>query len=74
MLLYSKEKFFENFLSKLIIISSFNRLDFTKLEKIVNSLKLSIPPKDLTQTDSKFLINSIFSKWLPLSDSALAMV
>lgn len=50
------------------------RSDQPKIEKIVNSLKISILPKELHSQDPKTIIQAIFSKWLPLANATLEMV
>ncbi|ODV85396.1 hypothetical protein CANARDRAFT_198607 [[Candida] arabinofermentans NRRL YB-2248] len=45
-----------------------------KLEKIVKSLNLKILPRDLRSKDTKQLINSIFTQWLPVSNAVLLTV
>jgi len=48
--------------------------DSAKTQKIVSSLKLSIPPRELgSSVDPKQIVQSIFSRWLPLSTAILEM-
>ncbi|KAJ0988911.1 hypothetical protein J5N97_007267 [Dioscorea zingiberensis] len=44
------------------------------LEKVVKTFNLSIPPRDLQNKDPKVVLQSVMSRWLPLSDSILSMV
>ncbi|KZS87255.1 P-loop containing nucleoside triphosphate hydrolase protein [Sistotremastrum niveocremeum HHB9708] len=46
----------------------------TKTSKIVDTLKLQIPPRDLKAKDARILLCSIFSQWLPLSTAAIQAV
>ncbi|CAI5532671.1 unnamed protein product [Closterium sp. Naga37s-1] len=44
------------------------------LEKIVSSLGLSVPPKDLHHKDSRTVAQSVIARWLPLAPCILSMV
>ncbi len=44
------------------------------LEKILTSLSIKIPPRDMKFTDPKIPLQSLFNTWLPLSKSLLDMV
>lgn len=46
-----------------------NNMD--KLKRMIKKLNLDIPEKELQQTDHKSIINSVFRRWLPLSDTAI---
>jgi len=48
--------------------------DKTKIDKIINALKLKIPPRDLASDDPKAVAQAILCKWLPMSDTLLEMV
>merc|ERR1719187_200100 len=50
------------------------RKDKEKLEKIVSSLSLKVSPRDLRSTDCRQQLVAVFSSWLPLAASVLAMV
>lgn len=43
------------------------------LEKVIKSFNLSIPPRELQNKDPKFVLQSVMSRWLPLSDTILSM-
>ena len=43
-------------------------------EKIVNSLNIKIPARDLKYSDAKAPLQSLFNSWIPLSKSLLNMV
>jgi len=45
--------------------------DSAKIEKIVNTLKLKVQPRDLKIKDGKLLVNILMSQWLPLSNAVL---
>jgi translation elongation factor EF-G len=45
-----------------------------QVEKIVASLQLKVSNRDLRTTDPKQQLSAIFSQWLPLAQSLLAMV
>ena len=51
-----------------------DRRDLDKTTKIVESLKIEVPKRDLNHTDPKIRIKSIFTQWLPLSNCILDMV
>ncbi|XP_009778707.1 uncharacterized protein [Nicotiana sylvestris] len=44
------------------------------LEKVIKSFNLSIPPRELLNKDPKAVLQSVLSRWLPLSDTILSMV
>ncbi|KAH3668192.1 hypothetical protein OGAPHI_001946 [Ogataea philodendri] len=48
--------------------------DTEKLEKIVKSLGIKVLPRDLRSKDTKQLLNTIFSQWLPVSNAILLTV
>jgi ribosome assembly protein 1 len=48
--------------------------DAALLEKITKSLNLSIPPHILRSRDSRLLLTTVFSSWLPLSVALLVSV
>ncbi|CAE5968273.1 unnamed protein product [Arabidopsis arenosa] len=47
--------------------------DRTVLEKVIKSFNLSIPPRELQNKDPKNVLQSVMSRWLPLSDAVLSM-
>lgn len=44
------------------------------LEKLIKSFNLSIPNRELQNKDPKAVLQSVMSRWLPLSDAILSMV
>eukprot|EP00092_Neocalanus_flemingeri_P025078 GFUD01027194.1.p1 GENE.GFUD01027194.1~~GFUD01027194.1.p1 ORF type:complete len:1021 (+),score=381.10 GFUD01027194.1:451-3513(+) len=50
------------------------RKDKERLEKMVSSLSLTVPARDLRSTDPKQQLSAIFSSWLPLAAAVLSMV
>eukprot|EP00899_Mesostigma_viride_P015374 jgi/Mesvir1/23838/Mv10643-RA.1 len=42
--------------------------------KMLNSLKVTVPARDLNHSDTRVAIQSIMSRWLPLADAVLATV
>jgi len=50
------------------------RKDKEMLQKMVTSLSLTIPPRDLRSTDPRQQLSAIFSAWLPLASAVLSMV
>nr|XP_043613747.1 elongation factor-like GTPase 1 [Erigeron canadensis] len=44
------------------------------LEKLIKSFNLSVPPRELHNKDPKAVLQSVMSKWLPLSEAILSMV
>ncbi|KAG4301225.1 hypothetical protein PCK1_002535 [Pneumocystis canis] len=48
--------------------------DQNKIEKIINSLNLNIPHREIVSKNSKCLLTSIFSQWLPLSISVILCI
>ncbi|XP_051896621.1 elongation factor-like GTPase 1 isoform X2 [Pristis pectinata] len=50
------------------------RRDKEKINKIVNSLGLSILPRDSRHTDPRVHLNAICTQWLPISQAVLSMV
>jgi ribosome assembly protein 1 len=55
------------------IYTAVNSRDQIKLEKIVNTLSLSIPPRDLKSDDNRTLLQSILGRWLPISRAVLGI-
>ena len=51
-----------------------NKGDQTLLEKITNSLSISIPAHIMRSKDPKALLSAVFSAWLPLSTALLVSV
>uniref|UniRef100_A0A0D6QUR7 Elongation factor-like 1 n=1 Tax=Araucaria cunninghamii TaxID=56994 RepID=A0A0D6QUR7_ARACU len=43
------------------------------LEKVIKSMNLTIPSRDLQHKDSKVVLQAVLSRWLPLSDTVLQM-
>jgi ribosome assembly protein 1 len=50
------------------------RKDAEKINKIIQSLGIQVPARELSHSDARTLLKSIFSKWLPLSDVVLHSV
>ncbi|KAK9465768.1 P-loop containing nucleoside triphosphate hydrolase protein [Lipomyces arxii] len=48
--------------------------DTEKAEKIVKTLNVKVLPRDMRSKDTKTLLTTIFSQWLPLSTSVLLTV
>ncbi|KAJ3196953.1 Cytoplasmic GTPase/eEF2-like protein (ribosomal biogenesis) [Irineochytrium annulatum] len=48
--------------------------DREKVEKIVKTLNLKVQPRDLKSKDSKALLQTLMSQWLPLSTTVLLAV
>ncbi|KAH8148353.1 uncharacterized protein LAJ45_07454 [Morchella importuna] len=48
--------------------------DQERVEKIVKSLNIKVLPRELKSKDTRTLLTSIFSQWLPLSTSVLVTV
>jgi ribosome assembly protein 1 len=48
--------------------------DPEKILKIVIALDLSVPPKELKSKDSRLVLSSIFSRWLPLAATSIQAV
>ncbi|KAK9063997.1 hypothetical protein SSX86_017869 [Deinandra increscens subsp. villosa] len=44
------------------------------LEKLIKTFNLSVPPRELQNKDPKVVLQSVMSRWLPLSDAILSMV
>ncbi|KAJ6671686.1 hypothetical protein OIU85_015430 [Salix viminalis] len=44
------------------------------LEKVIKSFNLNVPPRELLNKDPKAVLQSVMSRWLPLSDAILSMV
>eukprot|EP00897_Mesotaenium_endlicherianum_P004474 jgi/Mesen1/4054/ME000213S03084 len=44
------------------------------INKVIKSMSLSIPPRDLQHKDPKVVLQSVMSRWLPLARAVLAMV
>ena len=47
--------------------------DQIKIDKIVSSLNLKVPPRDARQGDPRAHLSAIFTQWLPLAQSSLGM-
>lgn len=43
------------------------------LEKVIKSMNLTIPPRDLQHKDPKVVLQAVMSRWLPLSSTILSM-
>ncbi|PRP80862.1 Elongation factor Tu GTP binding domain containing protein [Planoprotostelium fungivorum] len=56
------------------VYNAANNQDIPKREKICSALKLNVPPRELNSNDPAVVIQSIFSRWLPVSHGILAMV
>ncbi|VEU20249.1 DEKNAAC101191 [Brettanomyces naardenensis] len=48
--------------------------DQEKLEKVVKSIKVKVLPRELKSKDTKQLINTIMSQWIPVSNAVLLTV
>ncbi|KAF4356295.1 hypothetical protein F8388_000742 [Cannabis sativa] len=48
--------------------------DKKMLEKVIKSFNLSVPPRELQNKDPKIVLQSVMSRWLPLSEAVLSMV
>lgn len=48
--------------------------DKERLEKMIGTLGLKIPPRDMRSPDPKILLTAVMSTWLPLAVSVLSMV
>ncbi|PKA48851.1 Elongation factor 2 [Apostasia shenzhenica] len=48
--------------------------DKAMLPKVIKTLNLSIPPRELLNKDAKSVLKAVMRRWLPLSDSVLSMV
>ncbi|KAJ3324615.1 Cytoplasmic GTPase/eEF2-like protein (ribosomal biogenesis) [Boothiomyces sp. JEL0866] len=48
--------------------------DRVALEKIIQSLGIKVPPRDMKSKDLKILCQSVMSQWLPLSNAVLLAV
>jgi ribosome assembly protein 1 len=59
-------------------ISSFsnfnNRNDKVRLQKIIDSQKLKVNPRELAKEDPKEVVRSVLPVWLPLADALLNVV
>ena len=44
------------------------------LEKVIKSFNLSVPARELQNKDPKAVLQSVMSRWLPLSEAILSMV
>ncbi|CAI9105871.1 OLC1v1004892C1 [Oldenlandia corymbosa var. corymbosa] len=44
------------------------------LEKVIKNFNLSIPPRELQNKDPKAVLQSVMSRWIPLSDTILSIV
>ncbi|KAL3830808.1 hypothetical protein ACJIZ3_019610 [Penstemon smallii] len=49
-------------------------VDRVMLDKVVKSFNLSIPSRELQNKDPKAVLQSVMTRWLPLSDAILSMV
>lgn len=58
--------FYKNFFQKI--------RDTVMTEKIISSLNIKIPPRDLKYSDPKAPLQSLFNLWIPLARSLLNMV
>lgn len=56
------------------VYEAIDRKDSEKTLKIIESLKIEVPKRDVNHTDAKIRLKSIFSQWLPLSNCILDMV
>lgn len=56
------------------ILASEQDPDRTMLAKVISTLKLSIPARELTSKSLSMLREAVLGRWLPLSSSVLAMV
>ncbi|XP_061193189.1 elongation factor-like GTPase 1 [Saccostrea echinata] len=54
--------------------SIFIRRDKEKTEKIVTSLGLKIPPRDMRHSDGRVQLQAVCSQWLPVSSAVLRVV
>ncbi|KAF9159934.1 Cytoplasmic GTPase/eEF2-like protein (ribosomal biogenesis) [Actinomortierella ambigua] len=48
--------------------------DRDMMEKVIKSLNLKVLPRDMRSKDTRFLLTTIFSQWLPLSTCVLLAV
>ncbi|KAK9453620.1 P-loop containing nucleoside triphosphate hydrolase protein [Dipodascopsis uninucleata] len=48
--------------------------DIDKTEKVVTALGVKVLPRDMRSKDTKLLLTTIFSQWLPLSSAVLVTV
>ncbi|KAJ4851434.1 hypothetical protein Tsubulata_013971, partial [Turnera subulata] len=44
------------------------------LQKVIQKFNLTVPPRDLSSKDPKFVLQAVMKTWLPLSDAVLSMV
>lgn len=44
------------------------------MEKVIKKFNLSVPSRELQNKDPKFVLQSVMSRWLPLSEAVLSMV
>ncbi|CAL1401670.1 unnamed protein product [Linum trigynum] len=44
------------------------------LDKVIKSFNLNVPQRELQNKDPKLVLQSVMSRWLPLSDSVMSMV
>lgn len=44
------------------------------IEKVIRSFNLQVPARELMNKDAKVVLQSVMSRWLPLSDAILSMV
>ena len=52
----------------------YTRRDTVMTEKILSSLNIKLPPRELKYTDAKGPLKSLFINWLPLGKNLLDMV
>ncbi|KAL9238672.1 hypothetical protein vseg_013064 [Gypsophila vaccaria] len=48
--------------------------DKTMLEKVIKNFNLFVPPRELQNKDPKAVLQSVLSRWLPLSNTIMSMV
>ncbi|XP_068319514.1 uncharacterized protein [Pyrus communis] len=56
-----------------LCMSRFGRF-IRRLEKVIESFNLNVPPRELQNKDQKVVLQAVMSRWLPLSDAVLSMV
>ena len=62
------------FLSSAATIDSASDRNAEKINKIVSTLNLKIPPRDLNSKDRNGLLSLIFTQWLPLSTATIQTI
>ena len=50
------------------------RRDKEKMMKVLESLKITLPPREVNHTDPKIALRSILNQWMPLSQTVLSSV